>query len=84
MRSAKIYDFSIEKAHRLDVLEVKLKTFDTLDCFKCEQPIKPVEVSSENEVTYCCEGHGQHRKFWFRIDSSGAMLYGRKGRRYYR
>jgi hypothetical protein len=33
--------------------------------------------------TYCCPGHGQHRKFWFRFDIDGDMMYGRKGSRYY-
>ncbi len=84
MPVAKIYEFAVEKAHRSVSLEAKLATFDTLDCFKCDQPTKPIDVSSEDEVTYCCHGHGQHRKFWFRIDANGDMLYGRKGQRYYR
>jgi hypothetical protein len=83
MATAKIFDFAAEKAHRETSLEAKLAEYDTIECFKCEHPIKPVDVTADHIVTYCCPGHGQHRKFWFRFDESGDMMYGRKGNRYY-
>jgi hypothetical protein len=84
MHTAKIFNFVKEKTHRETSLSEKLASYDTIECFKCEQPITPVDVSADGSVTYCCPGgHGKHRKFWFRFDVYGDMMYGRKGQRYY-
>lgn len=84
MATARIFDFIAEKAHREKDQASLLSQYDQLDCFKCEQPTTPLAVSANGEVTYCCPGHGQHRKFYWRIDAEGDMMYGRKGNRYYR
>jgi hypothetical protein len=81
--SAKVYDFGVEKAHREKDQQELLKEYPVVECFKCEGEARPVQVFADDAVAYCCPGYGHHRKFHWRFNKSGEMMYGLKGNRYY-